>query len=167
MSGLLVVGTVLAVAAITINAGRRDVVPPPDTSETTRAAEEPVPAIRGNTALEGDMEMAESAKTYGSVDHANDADFQAKVIDAEGPVLVDFYADWCGPCRMIAPALVELAREEPAARIIKVNVDDSPNVAAHYRIESIPALMVFENGQPVKRQLGVMTKDQLRNMLGL
>ena len=111
--------------------------------------------------------MSTSANSHGTVDFANDTNFQQKVLDVEGRVLVDFYADWCGPCRMIAPVLNELASEEPSARIVKVNVDDSPKLAVHFKIESIPALIVFENGQPISRQLGVVDKSQLRTMLGL
>ena len=103
----------------------------------------------------------------GAVEHANDGDFQHKVLNVQGRVLVDFYADWCGPCRMLAPLLEELAREEPEARIVKVNVDHSPNLAAQYGIESIPTLIVFENGRPVRQQLGVASKSQLLSLLGL
>lgn len=108
-----------------------------------------------------------SKPTRGAVEHANDTDFQQKVLNAQGRVLVDFYADWCGPCRMIAPLLEELAREEPTAQIVKVNVDHSPSVSAHFGIESIPTLIVFENGRPVRQQVGVANKAQLRSMLGL
>ncbi len=111
--------------------------------------------------------MALSANAHGSLDHANDTNFQQKVLDAEGRVLVDFYADWCGPCRMLTPVLEELAREEPGVQIVKVDVDNAPKLAAQFRIESIPALIVFENGKPVGRQLGVVSKAQLRSMLGL
>ncbi|MGM0489006.1 MAG: thioredoxin, partial [Planctomycetota bacterium] len=84
----------------------------------------------------------------GSVIHAAEKDFEEKVLDAEGRVLVDFYADWCGPCRMLAPVLEELARDAPEARIVKVDVDQNAKLAAQYRIQSIPAIIVFENGRP-------------------
>ena len=103
----------------------------------------------------------------GTVDHANETNFRETVLQASGPVLVDFYADWCGPCRMIAPVLEELAREEPQARIVKVNVDGSPQLASQYGIESIPTLLVFENGRPTKREMGLLTKAQLRSLLGI
>ena len=102
----------------------------------------------------------------GAVDHANDTNFEEKVLRAPGRVLVDFYADWCGPCRMIAPALEELVREEPRAHIVKVNVDHSPRLAAQFGIDSIPALLVFESGRPVRHQQ-VLSKAQMRSLLGL
>ena len=108
-----------------------------------------------------------SQQTRGSIQHANDADFQEIVLEAEGRVLVDFYADWCAPCRMIGPLLTELAQEEPTAQIVKVDVDQSPKVAMQYGIQAIPALMVFENGKVVQSHVGVADKAKLRRMLGL
>lgn len=108
-----------------------------------------------------------SQRTHGSIQHANDTDFQEKVLNAEGRVLVDFYADWCAPCRMVGPVLNELAEEEPTAQIVKVDVDQSPRVATEYGIQAIPALMVFENGKVVANHVGVADKAKMRQMLGL
>lgn len=119
------------------------------------------------TASSSSTKTSSSQASTGTVDHANESDFREKVLQAPGPVLVDFYADWCGPCRMIAPVLEELAREEPQARIVKVNVDHSPQLASQYGIDAIPALLVFENGRPTKREMGLLTKPQLRSLLGL
>ncbi len=160
--GLLVVGAVLVLAAVAIKVGIQD-------SEAQPAAQ----ADNANSAatglqLKGDHTVTTSANTHpGNVDHANDSDFEQKVLRAEGRVLVDFYADWCGPCRMVGPVLEEIAREEPSAKIVKVNVDDSNNVAFQYQIEAIPALLVFENGKVVEQKVGVASKAELRRMLGL
>ncbi len=158
--GLLVVGGVLVAVAITINASQNDVSSHPDAAETSGA--------RGTTEREeGTSAPIAGQAGYGFVEHASDTDFRQKVLAADGPVLVDFYADWCGPCRTIAPLLDELAREEPGVKIVKVDVDDSPTIAAHFAIHSIPALIVFREGRPVNRKTGALSKSQLRGMLGL
>ncbi len=156
MGGLLVIGAVLAVAAITINASRRDAASETDAANSSATSSE----------TQGEQYMA-TANTHGVLDHANDANFQQKVLDVKGRVLVDFYADWCGPCKLLAPMLEELARDEPAARIVKVDVDDAQQVATQYQISGIPALIVFENGQIVGREVGLVSKAKLRSMLGL
>jgi thioredoxin 1 len=99
------------------------------------------------------------------VHHANDIDFQNLVLKSSVPVLVDFYADWCGPCQRIAPLLEELAVEIPGARIVKVNVDHSPSLASEYGVSSIPSLMVFKNGTVTDELVGLASKSQLRAML--
>jgi thioredoxin 1 len=99
------------------------------------------------------------------IQHASEADFDSLVLKSEVPVLVDFYADWCGPCRRLAPILEELARETPDARIIKINVDQCPNLAAEYGIESIPSLKVFKRGAVVDQLVGLANKNQLKAMI--
>lgn len=85
---------------------------------------------------------------------------------AEGVVLVDFYADWCGPCRMLAPVVEELAQEMAGkVTIAKVDTDQSVNVAARYEVTSIPTLILFKNGQIVKRVVGLKDLDALRKMV--
>lgn len=101
------------------------------------------------------------------VHRANEANFAELVLNSNIPVLVDFYADWCGPCRMVAPVLEELAQETSDAKIVKVNVDDSPQFAAQYGINSIPSLKVFQDGQVVGEQVGFTNKAQLKAMLGI
>jgi thioredoxin 1 len=99
------------------------------------------------------------------VQHADETNFASLVLDSTGPVLVDFYADWCGPCRRLAPVLEELAAETPRAAIVKVNVDQCPNLAAEYGIDSIPRIMVFKNGAVTAQQAGLASKSELRALL--
>lgn len=99
------------------------------------------------------------------VQHANEANFRNLVLKSEVPVLVDFYADWCGPCQRLAPVLEELATETMDARIVKVNVDHSPSLAAEYGVNSIPILKVFKKGKLTDQFVGLASKNQLRAML--
>jgi len=92
-------------------------------------------------------------------------DFSQHVLQADGPVLVDFYADWCSPCRALAPVLDQFAADNPLARVVKVNVDDSQQLANQYQVQSIPTLMVFRDGRPVARHVGLADKQQLEAML--
>ena len=99
------------------------------------------------------------------VQHASEDTFDSIVLKSSVPVLVDFYADWCGPCRSLGPTLEELAGETPEAKIVKVNVDDSPNLAAEYGVDSIPSLKVFKNGAVTRQFVGLACKSQLKSML--
>ena len=94
--------------------------------------------------------------------HVTDANFEAEVEKHDGLAIVDFWATWCGPCRMIAPALEEIAEQlGDKVKIVKLNVDENPNVAAKYGIMSIPTLMMFKNGEIASRQVGAAPKQKL------
>jgi thioredoxin 1 len=105
------------------------------------------------------------AETTNRIQHADAADFDREVLRSEMPVLVDFYADWCGPCRALSPVLEEVARENPGAKIVKVNVDENPELALQYRVDSIPRLIVFKGGRPVAQHSGMANKSYLKALL--
>ena len=98
--------------------------------------------------------------------HATDADFDSQVLASDQPVLVDFWAPWCGPCKMIAPALDQLAGEYAGkAKIVKVDVDQNPATAMKFRVRSIPMLLVFKDGQIHGQQIGAVGKAQLAQLI--
>jgi thioredoxin 1 len=97
----------------------------------------------------------------GSLNEVTDVNFQAEVIESDKPVLVDFWAPWCGPCRVVAPVLEEIAGERPELRIVKLNVDDNQQTAAAYQVLSIPTMILFKNGAPVKTVVGAYPKKRL------
>jgi thioredoxin 1 len=97
----------------------------------------------------------------GTLQDVSDANFQAEVIESETPVLVDFWAPWCGPCRVVAPVLEEIAGERPDLRIVKLNVDDNQQTAAAFDVLSIPTMILFKNGQVAKKIIGAYPKRKL------
>lgn len=113
----------------------------------------------------GCQQKASSIPETEHVKHVDEASFQKEVLDSPVPVLVDFYADWCGPCQMQAPLLEEIASKTPDVRIAKVNVDTSPELAARYQIRSIPSLKVFRGGKVVAQHVGLADRSQLESLL--
>ncbi|MEA2134241.1 MAG: thioredoxin 1 [Solirubrobacteraceae bacterium] len=95
------------------------------------------------------------------IKHVTDADFQAEVLESEQPVLVDFWAPWCGPCRVVAPVLEEIAGERPELKLVKLNIDENQQTAMNFQILAIPTMVLFRNGQEAKRIQGAMPKKRL------
>lgn len=98
--------------------------------------------------------------------HVTDASFDAEVLKAEGPVLIDFWAEWCPPCHAIAPSLEELSLELAGqVRIAKLNIDDNPQTAIKYGVRSIPTLIIFKDGEPTALQVGAAPKSKLADWI--
>jgi thioredoxin 1 len=153
---LVVVGAVIVIAGMSFGAGlNTGTVAKPAQGQTDQ-----------NVQKTGDKAMLTATNQENKVHHADEANFAELVLNSDVPVLVDFYADWCGPCRMVAPVLEELAQETTDARIVKVNVDHSPQLAARYNITSIPSLKAFVDGKVVDEQVGLAGKARLKEMLG-
>ena len=100
------------------------------------------------------------------VKHVTTADFEEVVIKAEGKVLVDFFATWCGPCAMMAPVLEQVSDITPDVKIVKVDIDENPELAERYKVMSIPTFMVFENGTVGKKTVGAISKSELLELIG-
>ena len=93
------------------------------------------------------------------------ANFENEVLKSDKPVLVDFWATWCGPCRMLAPVIAEIAGERSDIKVGKVNVDEEPQLAAQFRVSSIPTVIVFKDGKPVNASVGFRPKAQIEALL--
>ncbi len=150
------VGSLIALAVLLVAAGtvalRR--------AESRRPANEP-PAPKVSI---GERAMMPN-RAPRTIEHTGAANFGSTVLESSVPVLVDFYADWCGPCRALSPVLEEFARENPGTRIVKVNVDEAPELAARYGIDSIPSLLLFKHGRVAGEHVGLATKARLQALV--
>ncbi|MGM9998595.1 MAG: thioredoxin [Candidatus Bruticola sp.] len=96
----------------------------------------------------------------------NDNSFKSEVLDSEMPVLLDFFAEWCGPCKMLLPVIEEMAETyNGQIKFVKIDTDESPNVARRYEVKGIPTLLIFKNGQPVARSVGYLDKSRLQDFI--
>jgi thioredoxin 1 len=96
-----------------------------------------------------------------------DSNFQAEVLESESPTLVDFWAPWCGPCRVVGPVLEEIAAEHDDIKVVKLNVDDNPITSAQFQVLSIPTMILFKNGAEAKKIIGAMPKRKIVEQLEL
>ena len=94
-----------------------------------------------------------------------DENFEQELLKAEGTIIVDFYADWCGPCKMQAPIIEKIAEEKPNVKVGKLNVDENPNSAVKYEIMSIPTILIIKNGQVVREIVGLTDKEEITRYL--
>ena len=101
----------------------------------------------------------------GKINDVTDTNFQAEVLENETPVLVDFWAPWCGPCRMVSPILEEIANERDDVRVVKLNTDDNQQTAAGYAVTSIPTVILFKDGEIVDKVVGAPPKSHFDTML--
>ena len=106
-----------------------------------------------------------SERSEYSLPQVHASNFESEVLKAEKPVLVDFYADWCVPCRHMEPILVDFARENPDLKVVQVNIDENRELAIRYHIDAIPALLVFKNGELTAQRNGAMEKEALKALI--
>jgi len=100
-----------------------------------------------------------------SIVYANESSFRREVLESEKPVLLDFFAEWCGPCRRVGPILEEIARENPEVKVVKVDIDANPTLAAEYQIYSIPTILAVRQGKVENQLVGAAPKHQILSLL--
>jgi thioredoxin 1 len=96
----------------------------------------------------------------------NESNFENEVLKSEKKVVVDFNAEWCGPCKMLAPVLEEISEEKTDVKFVSVNVDENQNLASEYNVMSIPCLVIIENGKEIKRSVGLMPRPEIERFIG-
>lgn len=101
-----------------------------------------------------------------AVIEVNEKNFEEEVIKSEKKVLVDFNADWCGPCRMLRPIIDEVSESNDSVKIVSINIDNSEELALKYNVSSIPCLVLFNKGKEVKRSIGLISKDEIESIIG-
>ena len=101
----------------------------------------------------------------GNLPQITDNNFDAEVLDADKPVLVDFWAPWCGPCRVVAPVLEEIQSEREDLKIVKLDIDENPDAPGKYGVRGIPTMILFKNGQPAATQIGALPKSGLKQWI--
>tara|TARA_B100001013_G_scaffold122020_1_gene70785 strand:- start:298 stop:618 length:321 start_codon:yes stop_codon:yes gene_type:complete len=101
-----------------------------------------------------------------SVKSIKEKEFESEVINSDKPVLIDFWAQWCGPCKEIAPILEEIADEmQDTIKVVKINIDENPNIPNKYGIQSIPTMIIFKKGQPISTKIGVAIKSEVKTWI--
>lgn len=95
----------------------------------------------------------------------NDDNFEKEVLESEKTVLIDFFADWCGPCKMLSPIIEQFAKENEKVKVVKINVDELPDLAVKYGVMSIPTLVVIKNGEEVNRSVGLIDKSEILELV--
>jgi len=117
--------------------------------------------MRGRIAAAGNAKRPHATEPIMATKKTDNSNFQADVLQAGKPVVVDFWAEWCGPCKMIAPALEEISEEMSGIEVVKVNIDENPDLAAQFGVRSIPTLMLFKDGEQASVQVGAAPKSKL------
>lgn len=101
----------------------------------------------------------------GNVLEITSENFEKEVLQSDKKVLIDFYADWCGPCKMLSPIIEEVSGEETNVKFVKLNIDEAEDIAIEYQVMSIPTLVVIENGKEVNRSVGLIDKEQVKDLI--
>lgn len=129
------------------------------------SAEPADPADDEEGAFAGSGRVPDAPRAVPAIEHVNGDSFQAEVLAAPTPVLVDFSAEWCGPCKKLAPVLQELAADTPDVKIVQVDIDESKQLAKTYRVRSVPTLILFKQGEPVSQHRGLADRGTLDALL--